>query len=201
VLLDLLIRDATDNRKSLDDLMRELSDHFARPGRFYHDSADIRTEAERLAGRSLGDFFARYVAGTEELPYADLLARAGLVLKTAEGPRTHFGFVPVRGPEGAPVVTELEPGSAAEHAGVREGDVLLALNGAPFPRNAGRWLHERRPGETVRVRLRREGGERELSFALAERAGQIYAIDEVPDPTDEQRGIREGILRGMTDAP
>jgi len=201
VLLDILIRDASDNRKSLDDLMRELSKDFARHGRFYNDSADIQAEAEHLAGRSLEDFFARYVAGAEELPYADFLTRAGLILKVVGGPRVDFGFVPVRGPEGTTVVTEVELGSTAERAGVREGDVLLTLNGAPFPRHAERWLREHRLGEAVRVRLRREGGEREVSFALTERTGRSYMIDEAPNPTEKQRRIREGILRGTTDAP
>jgi predicted metalloprotease with PDZ domain len=79
-LLDILVRDATNNRRSLDDVMRTLNETFAKKGRFYNDSADIRAVAEQIAGRNFGDFFRRYVAGTDELPAAEILALAGLNL-------------------------------------------------------------------------------------------------------------------------
>jgi predicted metalloprotease with PDZ domain len=83
VLLDILIRDATDNRSSLDDVLRDLNEEYARRGRFYDDSAGIRAAVERRAGRSFAEFFARYVAGTDELPMAETLALAGLTLRPA----------------------------------------------------------------------------------------------------------------------
>src|SRR5207245_4423525 len=64
--------------------------------------------------------------------------------------------------DGASVATAIDPGSPAERAGVREGDVLVELNGAAFPRHPDRWLREHRPGETVRLRIRRDGLEREV---------------------------------------
>ncbi len=201
VLLDILVRDATDNRAGLDDLMREMNGDFARRGRFYRDSDDIRAAAERLAGRSLEKFFARYVAGTDELPCGEWLARAGLVLKAGGGLRAEFGFLPVRGPDGRSVAVQVEPGSAAERAGVREGDVLLALNGGRVPRYPERWLRDHRPGEMVRLRLRRDTSEREVAFALGEREERTYVIEEAASPTEKQRRVREGILRGTTDAP
>ena len=68
--------------------MRKLNQDYAQMGRFYPDSAGIRTAAEGVvrdaapnARLDLDDFFARYVAGTDELPLADWLPRAGLNLK------------------------------------------------------------------------------------------------------------------------
>ncbi|HEX2713322.1 MAG TPA: hypothetical protein VHM88_14075 [Candidatus Acidoferrales bacterium] len=200
VLLDILLRDSTDNRSSLDDLMRALNDDFARRGRFYRDSADIRAVAERLAGRNLEDFFARYVSGTDELPCADFLARAGLTLKATEA-RTAFGFFPASGLDGTVVATQVEMGSPPERAGLREGDALLALNGAPFPHRPERWLRDHHAGEVVRLRLRRDGAEKEISFVLQQGEERAYVVEEVRHPTPNQRRILEGILRGTTDAP
>ena len=201
VLLDILIRDATDNRASLDDLVRALNEKLARRGRWYHDSDDIRAEAERLVGRSLGEFFSRYVAGTDELPCAELLSRAGLVLQAMGTVRADFGFWSDRGPDAVSVATQVQPGSAAEQAGVREGDVLLRLNGHPFPRDPESWLREHRPGETVQLCLRRNGTEKEVSFALGERQERGYRVEEAANATEKQRRIRDGLLRGTTDAP
>jgi predicted metalloprotease with PDZ domain len=92
LLLDILIRDATDNRSSLDDVLRHLNDNFAKRGRFYNDSPDIRAAAEKVAGRSFDEFFARYVAGTDELPWAEMLARAGLLLKPPAGQERRYAI-------------------------------------------------------------------------------------------------------------
>ena len=104
VALDILIRDATDNRASLDDVMRRMNREYALRGRYYDDSAGVERaveevvreakpssapgtepDAERNAAPAAGsadfaDFFKRYVSGTDEMPFADLLARAGLTL-------------------------------------------------------------------------------------------------------------------------
>ncbi len=48
-----------------------------RKGRFYDDSNGIRSAVEEVAGKSFEDFFSRYVSGTVEIPYNDLLAAAG----------------------------------------------------------------------------------------------------------------------------
>lgn len=84
-LIDLEIRDATDNRKSLDDVFRLMNDKFAKQGKFYDENTDIRAAIEEVAGKSFEDFFRRYVSGVDELPYNQILAIAGLELKTESG--------------------------------------------------------------------------------------------------------------------
>jgi predicted metalloprotease with PDZ domain len=204
VLLDILIRDSTDNRASLDDVLRYLDREFAHRHRYYNDSADIRAAAEKIAGADFGEFFARFVAGTDELPCVEILGRAGLLLAREEILRADFGFF-ARRAAGAPesgaqmVVEGLEAGGAAEAAGLRPGDGLLELNGRAFPANPERWLRAHRAGETVRLRVRRNAEEREVSFALGERREPGYAIRQMEKAGEKQRRIREGLLRGATD--
>ncbi len=199
VLLDIALRDATDNRKGLDDLLRALNEDFAKRGRFYGDSADIRVEAERLAGPGLGEFFTKYVSAAGELPCAEFLARAGLTLKDAARARTSLGFVPGRGSEGQLVATQLEPDGNAVPAGVREGDTVVKLNGSVVPRNVERWLRDHQPGETVRLTVRHEGREKEIPLVLGRQDVRGYVIEENREVTDKQRRIRRGVLHGTTD--
>src|SRR5215472_644483 len=81
VLLDLAIRDATDNHRSLDDVMRRMNEEYALRGQFYDDSASVRIVVEEVAGKSFTEFFNRYVSGTDEIPYNNFLAIAGLEAK------------------------------------------------------------------------------------------------------------------------
>ncbi len=78
-MLDLEIRGATGNRKSLDDLMRHLFENYYRRGRGYTNE-DVEKVASEIAGRSFNDFFKSYVGGTDELDYNAALKHAGLRL-------------------------------------------------------------------------------------------------------------------------
>lgn len=198
VLLDILIRDATNNRKSLDDMMRALNEEFARNGKFYKD-VDLRLIAEKMSGRRLEEWFARYVSGSDEFPYQDIFARAGLTVNTAQHEVATFGFWPKRSASDGFTVSALDPEEPAARAGLREGDVLIALNGAPFPTRGERWLREHAARETVKVRFRRGTEEKEVTFALAGHIQRTDQIEELPHPTAKQLSIRQGILRGITE--
>jgi predicted metalloprotease with PDZ domain len=90
MLLDIQMREASNDRVGLDDLMRAMYADFAMKHRFYNDSIDIRATAEEVlrgagvtgAAADLGPFFAKYVAGTAEIPFADFLGDAGLSLES-----------------------------------------------------------------------------------------------------------------------
>ena len=86
VVLDLAIRNATDNHKSLDDVLRRMNDEYARKGKFYNESDGIRAVIEEVAGKNFEDFFRRYVAGTDEIPYNSFFSFAGLALSSSSTP-------------------------------------------------------------------------------------------------------------------
>jgi predicted metalloprotease with PDZ domain len=210
--LDILIRDATNNRASLDDVMRLMNQQYAQRGRFYPDSAGIE-EAVAEVARDLGglvanppagdfsEFFKRYVRGTEEIPFADLLSRAGLSLKTQGEKRAALGFSIDRDSAGIAMITALDLSSAAAQVGLREGDAILSLDGAEVPRNLERWLRGGTPGQMARVRIRRDGRESEFAFALGQQPARIYGVEEMPRPDERQLRIRNGLFQGATDAP
>ncbi len=205
VLLDITIRDRTENRASFDDVLRELNEKYAKAGRFYDESDGLRAVMEDVIHRSspaadsnLKDFFARYISGTEEIPYADFLAKAGLTIRDTSQRRAALGFSISRDSAASPTVTSLDPGSSAGEAGLKEGDVLTTLNGEAFPRAPERWLRDHPAEERVTVKVQRGGEEKQISFPLGRQTDAIYQITEIASPTERQRRIREGILRGIT---
>jgi predicted metalloprotease with PDZ domain len=198
-LLDVLIRDATDNRKSLDDVMRSMNENFAKKARFYDDSVDIEATAESIAGASFKDFFAKYVAGTDELPYAETLKKAGLSLITKDIFRTDLGFETARGFAGNQfTVASVSAGSPAEKAGLQADDLLITLDGQPAARTLLSWPREHRPGDIVKIRLRRRGAEIELSFAVGSAFSPEYHVAPIFNITEKQHRIREGLLKGVS---
>ena len=184
-MIDLEIREATDNHKSLDDVLRTLNDEYAKQGKFYDESAGIRAVVEEVSGKNFEDFFRRYVAGLDEIPYSQFLDHAALILKIETRNNADLGFYPGRSPSGI-VVSAVTPGSPAEAAGLRADDVLVALNGAPLPGRFQGWLRERFPGETVKFKVRRDGEELEVSYALGSREENHCSIAEAAHPTEKQ---------------
>lgn len=72
-------------------------------------------------------------------------------------------------PHGA-LVSNVTPGSPAEHAGIQQGDIIVALNGQPVSdsRDLGLKVSMMAPGTAVKLTLFRDGKEREVSLALEE---------------------------------
>ncbi len=88
LVLDLLIRQKTGGRRSLDDVMRRMYEEFylKSPKATYYlrgrgyTGADFERVVSQTAGADMSDFFDRYVRGAEDLPYDEALAAVGLRL-------------------------------------------------------------------------------------------------------------------------
>jgi len=199
VCLDILLRDATKNRQSLDTLLRAMNDRYAHQHKPYGDTAAIESLTSELAGRDFSDFFRRYVAGTDELPFEEFFARAGLTLELADRVVPDVGFQAVRSGSGV-VVTDVAPGGPADHAGLIRGDVVLDINGQQVRSVPGRWLYSLSPGAQLHVRIKRAGDTREVSFPLASRTVRSNRIYE-SNVSGLPRAIREGLLTGTNPAP
>lgn len=202
-LLDVLIRDGSDNRRSLDDLMREVYRASFKQGRGF-TAADWWRTASRLAGgRSFTEFNAKYVDGREPLPWPEVLPLAGLQLQTDTLREPRIGISSTLDSTGAIVIQEILPGSVAQEAGIKSGDVLLALGdlaidnpdfGAQF-----RTRFAEAEGDSLPIKVRR--GTDTLTLPGKVRLGTRVEtrLEFAPSASAKAARIRSGILRGVTD--
>lgn len=77
-----------------------------------------------------------------------------------------------------PAITSITDGSAAEAAGLRTGDTVVAIEGLPLttPEGFERWAYAR-AGVTVRLTVRRQGQEREVAITPTDRSSASTTFD------------------------
>jgi predicted metalloprotease with PDZ domain len=130
LLLDILIRDASDNQRSLDDVMRALYRDAYKAGRGFTGDQWWKAVQTAANGKSFGDFDARYIDGRDPYPWQTVLPLAGLQL-LSDSVRIPVLGVTMGQDDNGMRVTAVAPGSTAEQAGVLAGDDLVSVGGIP----------------------------------------------------------------------
>lgn len=200
LMLDIMIRDGSDNKQSLDQVMRELYVSTYKQGRGFTRDEWWSAVSRAAGGRSFADFERRYIDGREPFPWSQLLPLAGLISSETRVPRV--GLATRQDARGV-VVSEVDTAAVAGSAGVRVGDYLLAINdiavtdpafGAKFQAS----FANAREGQPVKILVMRGAETLTLTGGLRLVAGPARIM---PDPAASPKAlrIRNGILRGTTD--
>lgn len=194
VLLDLAMRNASQDRASLRELFRFMNEHYAKQGKFFADSDAVREAAESLSHANLGEFFQKYVSGVDEIPWDKFLAPVGLRAVTVEATFADPGFEAAQSFDQPPIVVSVKTGGEAERAGLKSQDQVLRINGQRTGRNYERQIAELAPGAMVSVVVRGEGVEHNLQWKLGKREQMAYQITDLPQVTSEQKARRKAWL-------
>jgi predicted metalloprotease with PDZ domain len=201
-MLDVLIRDGSDNRRSLDDVMRELYRSVYKKGRGFTGTDWWPAVSRAAGGRSFTEFNARYIDGRDPFPWNDVLPRAGLrqVSDTVREPRV--GLSTAQDSAGAIVVQQVQPGGVAQEAGVKAGDQLIALGDVaimdPDFGTAFRTRFGKNEGDSLPIRVLRSTDTLTLHgvVRLVARVETKLAAD--PNASEKAKRVRNGIVTGVT---
>ena len=217
-MLDLKIRQSSQNRRSLDDVMRALyRTYYLRKKRGFTE-LEFRRECETAAGAPLAEVLD-YAATTSDVDYARYFAYAGLQLETTSqeapgaylGINTHTADVPPnrapaaggrggRGaaPETALMVTSVSSGSPADRAGFKADDQILEVEGVKAsPKIINDLMTAKMPGDTIHINIMRGGVGQILPVQLERNTKRTYFFRAIPNPSSTQAAILKDWLRTM----
>jgi predicted metalloprotease with PDZ domain len=193
--LNMLILDATDGRKSLDDVMRTLYAYYlARPDKGLSE-AEVLTVFEKTAGKPLKDFFDRHIYGTEPVDYEEYFSLLGLKLEDQTDKKSvHIGWT-VAAKEGKWIVSKVDAGYAAHNAGITAEDEIISLNGYRMNTGWEKFLIGKVPGDKIEVILSRSGLIKKIDITLTADSRVKYIITEDSQATPRQLMLRNAWLK------
>ncbi|MEO8193458.1 MAG: PDZ domain-containing protein [Gemmatimonadales bacterium] len=199
-LLDVMIRDASDNRRSLDTVMRELYDATYRKGRGFTNEEWWAAVTRAASGRSFADFNKRYVDGREAFPYDSVLPLAGLRLMVERTVTPSLG-VSVSTDEGGLRVMQVVVSGPGATAGVKLGDYLLAVGGLDaadpaFQEKFNAKFAGTPPGGTIPIEIRRGTQRITLNAPVRFNTTESRRLVEMTNATPKAIRVRDGLLTG-----
>ncbi|NOY58802.1 MAG: M61 family metallopeptidase [Calditrichaeota bacterium] len=195
LLLDVMVRKVTANRKSLDDVLRYLYKNYAQQGKGFADD-DLQAVIEKLTQKDFGPFFDRYITGLVELPFRDVLALAGLDVQINMQDYPTIGPVRFLGKKNR--IFSIDANSAAAKAGLRRDDQLVWADGKKITGDEmlAKMISKKKPGDILTVKAKRDGVLITFEVAIKNEQKAGCSIDLLKNASDEQIKIRNGLLNG-----
>jgi predicted metalloprotease with PDZ domain len=204
-MLDLIVRDATDDRRSLDDVMRRMLERYS--GEQGFTGRDIERTVADVCGCDVRPFFERHVRGATPIDFDRYLALAGLRARITRGPSLGrdgrpvpdlrlFSWVPPGRPH--PVLLLSDPESVWGRAGLHTGDEVAAIDGTPMvtQRDLRVAISRAGIGDTLRLDIAAPRGPRRVTVVVAGYDRPFVSIEALPGASEKQRRIREAWERG-----
>lgn len=194
-LIDLRIRALTGGKKSFDDVMRHIyRTHVVEPAAAGKGAIGVGFEeggilkaVNEVSGKDFSEFFANYVSGTAELPYADVIKEVGLELASQK-------TLPVS-LQGTRVIVEPAANSVAGKAGFKQGDRIVKIGDTEVANRPqlSKALADFKTGDKVAVFVRREGSEEPIRLELPVTDGASSVVLG-KDPSESQKALLQGWL-------
>jgi predicted metalloprotease with PDZ domain len=202
LMLDIMIRDASDNRQSLDDVMRSLYLSTYKSGKGFGAKEWWGAVSKAAGGEKFDAFYANYVDGRESYPWQTVFPMAGLryVADTIMAPR--LGVSSSIDSTGIHV-TQVIPGGSAEEAGVQVGDQLVALGDMQLGTDndfgpAFRAKYAGKAGADLDYTVRRNGQTLVLHGKVKVVRQINWHLQADPSASPKAARVRHGLLTGTT---
>jgi len=200
--LDLMIRQASAGKQSLDDVLRHLWQHYGQTGKGLEER-ELEQLISKLTGLPLEDFFEQYLYGVEDLPLPRLLLNEGveMTLRTPEHHKDLGGGEAKKtllNAEEAPInlganlantehqtikVTHVFQQSIAYEAGLAAGDEIIALEGLKTVsvQQLESWLNRKSIGTEISCHFFRQGALKETVLRLTPAAFDRVSLQQIPN--------------------
>ena len=191
MLLDLEIINDTQGKHSLDDVMKYMYDTYYKLKKRGYTDVEFKQGLEKFAGKSLDDFYKKYVYGLAPVDYNKYLGYAGYKItdELAASNDPSLGIT-IANNNGKKIVTTVLRGSSGWIDGINVNDELVTIDGNPIT-DFTTILNGKKPGDKVSLIVNRDGLPITLPVTLLRNNRVKYKVDSIPDATPQQLEVRK----------
>ena len=194
-VLDIKIRNETNNQKSLDTVMQTLYKEFYQEKKRGFTDEEFREVCERTAGASLAEFFDGYIYSTKEVDFAKYFAYAGLKVDTELRGRPG-AYLGADMANNGTVISRVEVDSPARASGLSAQDQILGVDGSPLGnRKIDDILKTKKPGDTIKLLLTGANRFKEITVTLGTKMERSFKLAPIDNPTPLQAAILKDWLK------
>lgn len=178
-MLDAHIISATDGSKGLDDVLVYMyKEYYEKQNRGFTED-EIQKAIEKVSGKKMDDFFAKYINGTEAIPYEDFMKPLALTVKryAAAPDKAHLG-IRMGGSAGKTTISTVIRNTSAFNSGLNVNDEIVAINGYRMNDQTAvnNSLKSMKVGDEADFTIVRDGQMRTIKVAMEPDPSQDYAI-------------------------
>ena len=195
-LLDAKIRCATNDAKSLDDMMRLAYARYS--GEIGFTREEFRSLAEEVAGLSLGCWFVSALETTGELDYTEALDWFGLRFAPSEAScKNGWIGLETHSAGGRILISQVRRDTPGWHAGFNVDDEILAINDDRVL--AAQWkarIQQFQAGDCVSILISRRERLRRVTVTLGSEPPDAWKLEPRHDASEAQQARRTAWLAG-----
>lgn len=193
-VLDARIRAATNDEKSLDDVMRLALSRYS--GARGYTPEQFRQTASDVAGTDLGPWFKTALETTTELDYAPALEWYGLEFTAPARARAGWIGAKTKIEAGRLLVDNVPRGTPAFDAGLNPGDEILAIDDfRVLPEKLDERLQAYRAGQNATLLVARREELKRLAIVIGAEPANAWLLTPRRNQTPAQRAHFEHWLR------
>ncbi len=192
-MIDMEIRQATLNEKSLDTVMRKMyQETYSGEGRGYTEE-EFEAACNSVAGKSLSsEIFDSRVRGREKVDFQRYLDYAGLKLGAKSKNANPKGFlgVKLRSEGGRTIVASKLFDTPADACGLAAGDEIVALDNLRMDMSlVSHYISNKKSRDSLRIMISRDGYLETLEATLGAAPSFEYRIYKADSATQEQQSF------------
>jgi predicted metalloprotease with PDZ domain len=204
-ILDLIIRDASNGNKTIDDVMRKMLERFS--GEKGFTSKDIEQAVKDVCGCNVHQFFNDHVYGSKQIDFSRYVKLIGLqhtiewkdVLSSDQKavPDLRAFVYQVPG-ENVLRIGLSNPTVAWGRAGLHTGDIVKTVNGKTLANALDFRSIQRNAniGDTIVVEVERPSGIQKINVLITGYQQPVVHITQMPTITEKQRRLYEQWVSG-----
>jgi len=191
LMLDFNIRHVTQNKHSLDDVMRQLYNKYYKKLNRGFTEREFQTECEQLAGVKLQELFD-YALTVKAPDYPKYFAYGGLKIDTVSTAVYNpvWAGLGVRPQADTLQIMSVDWNSPAWKQGIRINSRLLAIEGlTATSERFKRTFEEKKEGDTLHLTVEAKGEKRDVAIVLGKDVQRTFKISPAAQPDALQKAI------------